>query len=49
MMAPLIERNASPDTCCLLLVNNFYFNGAEVEARPCAALRDHGLRVTPFG
>jgi hypothetical protein len=24
MMAPLIERNASPDICCLLFVNNFY-------------------------
>ena len=23
MMAPLIERNASVDTCCLLFVNNF--------------------------
>jgi hypothetical protein len=23
-MAPLIERNASTDTFCLLLVNNFY-------------------------
>jgi hypothetical protein len=28
MMAPLIERNASLDTCCLLFVNNFYFYGS---------------------
>jgi hypothetical protein len=34
MMAPLIERNAFPDICCLLFVNNFYSNGAEVAARP---------------
>jgi hypothetical protein len=47
MMAPLIERNASLDTCCLLFVNNFYFTGAEVAARPCAAPRDDRLRVTP--
>jgi hypothetical protein len=24
MMAPLIERNASPDTFCLFYVNKFY-------------------------
>jgi hypothetical protein len=40
MMAPLIERNASPDICCLLFVNNFYFTGVEVAARPA---RRHGM------
>ena len=49
MMAPLIERNASLDTCCLLFVNNFYSDGTSILRRsdPDAGERQRRIKQNP--